>query len=585
MTRMRKFFLLPFLLALVTLFSVATAKEANLLANGGFEEGLDGWAFLRNSGRATATLDRKTRKEGKQALHLAKTGGVPFDVLRRDIASVTPGARVTVSAQVKGKDVGNAFLKFWVYDQAGEPVIQDVDVQQLRGTFNWKKVEKTYDLPRNAASAAVMVLMVMGGDLWIDDLRVQGKEAAPPAELGAKTRAWLEENAVPLKTLRCDAPLDDLLALKETLADVRIVQLGEESHGDGPAFQAKCRLVKFLHEELGFDVLAFEAGLFECDRANAMLAEGKVRDAMFASVPGVWRVAETRPVFQHLADSAKGERPLRLAGWDLQATGGLALELPQALAALLGGDDRLFEGGVALLRETTEAIWNGHYAPTSKSRKALRAVLDAIEDAITSKREALVSAHGEAETALLERALENFRLWETSAAGPKKGKWDAVNARDARMADNFRWLAEVRYPEAKIISWGATMHFIHGAKGIKEGRTSPYRGCRPMGEATRKTFGKQVYTIGFAAHHGKKGTPFWGPFDIDTAPSGSIEDILHRYGEPLLFVDFRKRGPFHERLQAGLLGYNRAMVARWPDVIDGLVFTDENAPSSYVGDE
>jgi erythromycin esterase-like protein len=38
--------------------------------------------------------------------------------------------------------------------------------------------------------------------------------------------------------------------------------LGEPSHGDGGAMQMKTRLVKYLHEQKGFDVLLFEADLY-----------------------------------------------------------------------------------------------------------------------------------------------------------------------------------------------------------------------------------------------------------------------------------------------------------------------------------
>jgi len=52
----------------------------------------------------------------------------------------------------------------------------------------------------------------------------------------------------------------DLRPLGKLLKGVRIVLLGEASHFDGTDFLAKTRLIKFLHTELGFDVLAFRGG-------------------------------------------------------------------------------------------------------------------------------------------------------------------------------------------------------------------------------------------------------------------------------------------------------------------------------------
>ena len=52
----------------------------------------------------------------------------------------------------------------------------------------------------------------------------------------------------------------DLTALRESLKDVEIIALGEQSHGLGEVFNAKTELVKFLHKELGFDLVLFESG-------------------------------------------------------------------------------------------------------------------------------------------------------------------------------------------------------------------------------------------------------------------------------------------------------------------------------------
>ena len=71
----------------------------------------------------------------------------------------------------------------------------------------------------------------------------------------AKT-TWLLDNAIVLDSISPgDQDFSDLEPLKAVLADKRIVLLGERTHGDGAAFLAKTRLIKFLHQEMGFDVL------------------------------------------------------------------------------------------------------------------------------------------------------------------------------------------------------------------------------------------------------------------------------------------------------------------------------------------
>lgn len=56
------------------------------------------------------------------------------------------------------------------------------------------------------------------------------------------------------------AKFDNLSNLKESLKDVEIIALGENTHGLGEVFSAKTELVKFLHQELGFDLVLFESG-------------------------------------------------------------------------------------------------------------------------------------------------------------------------------------------------------------------------------------------------------------------------------------------------------------------------------------
>jgi len=49
-----------------------------------------------------------------------------------------------------------------------------------------------------------------------------------------------------------DLDFSDLSRLKVAIGDARIVMLGEQSHADGATFKAKVRLIKFLHQEMGY---------------------------------------------------------------------------------------------------------------------------------------------------------------------------------------------------------------------------------------------------------------------------------------------------------------------------------------------
>src|SRR5262245_18908899 len=95
---------------------------------------------------------------------------------------------------------------------------------------------------------------------------------APAAAQNGNTTwvSWARANHYPIATVQSfdGDTFQDLQFFRTVLQNRRIVQLGESGHGVAEFNHAKVRLIKFLHEQLGYDVIAFDSGLYECYAAN-----------------------------------------------------------------------------------------------------------------------------------------------------------------------------------------------------------------------------------------------------------------------------------------------------------------------------
>lgn len=90
-------------------------------------------------------------------------------------------------------------------------------------------------------------------------------------------KRYVEENLSLVLTIDAeDFDFEDLATLRG-LGDASVVLLREQGHGDAPTFLAKTRIIKFLHQQMGFDVLVFESDFYGLSRswelANAGQAE------------------------------------------------------------------------------------------------------------------------------------------------------------------------------------------------------------------------------------------------------------------------------------------------------------------------
>src|SRR5574341_1039623 len=100
--------------------------------------------------------------------------------------------------------------------------------------------------------------------------------------------SWIRENHHAINQPATGAVDDyaDLQFLKDVIGSRRIVQIGESHHSVAEYGAVKTRLIKFLHDEMGFDVLAFESSIYECFAAD--LRQLSPADALLATLFSVW---------------------------------------------------------------------------------------------------------------------------------------------------------------------------------------------------------------------------------------------------------------------------------------------------------
>ena len=268
-----------------------------------------------------------------------------------------------------------------------------------------------------------------------------------------------------------DTVFTDLQPLKKMIANARIVMLGEVNHESGNIFDAKIRVLKFLHQEMGYDMIAFESGFYDLNKANEDIKNGKnVKLALAKSIFNIWTTTKEFQPFIEFVENTK----VPVLGFDNQFSGEYIFEnLKEDINKITNGKipKDLLDTWISIV----EVMAEDYSFPKHRDFQNFLNDHLLITNLVRSFERKKDSSNIQFTLQLLDNIIFTAKDYYYNRVSEKsKEEWQAKdsNVRDSLMAENLIFLAK-KYPKKRIVCWGATAHFANRVwklenKGVEE---------------------------------------------------------------------------------------------------------------------
>ncbi|HEX6747928.1 MAG TPA: erythromycin esterase family protein [Longimicrobium sp.] len=423
-----------------------------------------------------------------------------------------------------------------------------------------------------------------GADRLLSDAELATPTDPSAAPSDAAWVSWVKSHREPIRSLT-STRFDDLRFLEPLLQGKRIVQLGESGHGVREFDQAKVRLIRYLHEELGYDVIAFESGLYDCWSANRQVATLTATNLMRHCIFGVWHTAEVLPLFQYIKETQSTAHPLTLAGFDIQAsTVSENAGAPAFLESVIG---RLDPDYAARIRQL-DAMFVAGRTTFAQSDAGLQAVatydsLTAWFDAHAQALSAAFAADPQPARVARQLAFSRARYLRHLRAQTSE---ELTSYRDPGMADNLDALLTSIHPGKKVIVWAHNYH-IQADRGHSYENGDPSTGIATMGTWVAQRHASELYTVGLFMYRGTAADNARRVYQVSAPSPNSLEATFYPVRLKHFFVDLSQAGA-----GSGTEWIRRVTISKdWGvtpllqvigDQYHGILFIDTTAPPDYI---
>ena len=408
---------------------------------------------------------------------------------------------------------------------------------------------------------------------------------------------WVATHALPIATVDSATGVLDLQRVRQVIGSARVVALGEPTHGAHEPLAFRNRLFRYLVDELGFTAIAIESGLPESRLVQDYVAGGPgdarqiVRDNLSW---GFGEFQENEALVQWMRQynaNPTHHRKVRFYGMDLSLGGpGGSIPMPIAFDGALSYVARVDSMSAGRLRATFQPLLARMHTAASLSiaeHDALTAAIDDLLSLLERERPAYTEASsapdyewGYRNAIAAQQADRMFRLMPRDApAGViPPSAWQAMNSRDAAMAENVRWILTQEGPQGRVLVFAHNGHVKNGPTegGIWSAFEKP---ATAMGQYLHSALGRDLIIIGTSAAANGPGLP---PAIPD---SDGVDASLAKVGLPLFLIDLRAssaNGAVNEWLLA-----RRSLRANFTTILtvsprtafDALMFIDTLTPA------